>query len=448
MSQAPTHEDDHFPIEPPTDSATREADTVGAPQGMLRRFRTFESFRHRDFRLFFSGALVSSVGTWMQTTALGWLVYDLTKHSGSIGLVNFLAGVPIFVLIIFTGALADRTDRQRLLIVTQVVLMLQAVAFALLAARGNISMAWIYGLSLAGGVASAFMSPAWQAMTPDLVPRELLMNAIALSSAQFNAARLIGPVAAAMVVALFSHSKSSGVTEVFWVNAASYLFVIWALAVIHPHQHIVPKRSGVSPWGALAAGLTYAREHRRVRMHLLTAMMITIFGMPFATLLPAIATKLLHLGVSGYSGLMAANGLGALVGALGVASISANVRREAVIRTALIVMPLAATVLALSKTTALSMGALVVMGAAFLTTVSSVNTNLQTAVPPEIRARVMSLFVLSFMGMMPFGALLFGWLGDLIGAEGAILAGASVLLAYAVFLTAKPALLCDQITGC
>lgn len=443
MTRSPGHDDDRYPLAAPADTPTLEADTAGAPRGVLRRLGTFESFRHRDFSLFFSGALLSNVGSWMQMTALGWLVFSLTGKSSSLGTVNFLSGAPVFFLIIFTGALADHVDRRKLLIATQVVLMGQAIAFGALASLGHVTMAWVYGLSLLGGIATAFMSPAWQAMTPDLVPRESLMNAVALSSAQFNAARLVGPMAAAGVIALFGRGQSDGVTEVFYVNAASFLFVIWALAVIRPRQHAAPTKGSETPVQMLFAGLKYAAAHRRVRMHLLTAVFITIFGMPFATLLPAIAVKTLHLSSTGYSILMAANGLGALVGALGVASLPKTVRRESIIRIGITALAIGGFALSMSRSAPLTAVILAVMGVAFLGCVSSINTNLQTAVPPQLRARVMSLFVLSFMGMMPFGALLFGWLGDVIGPSYAVTAGAGVLLAYAVVLLAKPSLLCE-----
>lgn len=442
MARPHAHDEDRYPITEPADTPTLEADTVGAPQGTLRKLRTFESFAFRDYRLFFSGALISNVGSWMQTTALGWLVFSLTSKSSSLGIVNFLAGAPIFFLTIFTGALADHVNRRILLILTQVLLMFQAVMFGWLAMSGHVTMAWIYGLSLLGGVAQAFMSPAWQAMTPDLVPREMLLNAIALSSAQFNAARLVGPMAAAVVIWVFGHSQSSGVTEVFWVNAVSFLFVIWALAVIRPKQQPRPD-TGESPLQMLMAGIRYAASHRRIRMHLLTATMLTIFGMPFSTLLPAIAKGTLGLGASGYSGLMAANGLGALVGALSVASLPHSVRREAIVRGGLTVMALGAVVLSFSHWVPVTVTALAVMGVAFLATVSSINTNLQTAVPPHLRGRVMSLFVLAFMGMMPFGALAAGALGDAIGTSWTILGGALVLLAWGVFLFVRPDMLCS-----
>ena len=435
----------HPPASPATEAPTLHADTVGTPRSVLWRIRTFESFQYRDFRLFFAGALLSNVGTWMQMTALGWLVFDITESAASLGIVHFLSGVPIFLLTLFTGVLADRVDRRLLLIVTQIALMLQAAAFGWLASTGNVTMTWVYGLSLMGGVASAFMSPAFQAMTPDLVPRESLMNAVALSSAQFNAARLVGPIAAAAVVLVFGWTPSGGVAEIFWVNTVSFVFVIWALAIIRPEEHAPPVRE-TSNAHAFVAGVRYALAHRRVWTHLLTAAMLTVFGMPFATLLPAIARDSLGLGVTGYSSLLAANGLGALIGALGTASLSSSVTRESLIRAGLVVMALGAAVLALSGSVALSAVTLVIMGIAVLSCVSSINTDLQTAVPAHLRGRVMSLFVMAFIGVMPFGALLFGWLGDLLTPSRAVLAGACVLLVWALALLSRPALLADRDT--
>lgn len=430
-----------YPITAPSDSISLEADVPAAPQGTLRRFRTFDSLRLRDFRIFFIGALISNLGSWMQTTALGWLVFDITNKSASLGLVNFLTGIPILLLGIFTGALADHMNRQKLLIYTQIVLMLQAGMFGYLASSGHVTMTWIYGLSLLGGLASAFMSPAWQAMTPDLVPRASLLNAIALNSAQFNAARFLGPMAAAAVVFVFSRSSSGGITEIFWVNAASFLFVIWSLTVIRPvqHQHAP---GGESPVDRLLGGLRYAASHRRVRMNLVTVAILTIFGMPHATLLPAIAKQVLHLGASGYSGLLAANGAGALVGALAVASLPPTANRDKIVRLGFVSLAVTGALLGLSRSSALTTVVLVVMGALFLAVSASVNTNIQASVPPELRGRVMSLFVLSFMGMMPFGAIIFGTLGDLLSPPVAVYIGAAVLLLWGLNILVRPHLLC------
>lgn len=410
---------------------------------MLRGLKTFESFSHRDYTYFFFGALLSNIGTWTQTVALGWVVYQLTASSSSLGIVNFLAGVPIFFLTLFAGSLADRMDRRKLLIIAQVILMVQALAFGVLNQTNHFTIGWIYGLSLAGGVVSAFMFPAWQAMVPDLVPRSSLLNAIALSSAQFNAARLVGPMVTAAIIAAFRANEQLGITMVFAVNAVSFLFVIWALAVIRPKQ-VVRERGATFNDGGLGAGLHYARQHPHVAMHLVTAAMLTIFGMPFMTLLPAFAADTLGLGSTGYSALMGFNGGGALIGALIVASLPRSVKRERIIRYSLTAMAVGVLALSFVRSYTIAAALLVVLGAVFLATVSSINTNLQTAVPNELRGRVMALFVLSFMGMMPFGSLAFGALGDAIGVTWAIFAGAVVLLTYCSVLLLRPRLLCEE----
>lgn len=425
----------------PQDTPTCEADVFSPPRRILRGLKTFESFGYRDYTYFFFGALLSNIGTWTQTVALGWVVYQLTGSSSSLGLVNFLAGVPVFLLTLFAGSLADRLDRRKLLMVSQVILMGQAVAFGMLNQTGHITMAWIYGLSLAGGVISAFMFPAWQAMVPDLVPRSSLLNAIALSSAQFNAARLVGPMVTAAIIAAFRANEQLGITAVFLVNAVSFLFVIWALAVIRPKQERRP--AGSHGDDSLGAGIGYARKHPHVAMHLVTAVMLTIFGMPFMTLLPALAADTLGLGSTGYASLMGLNGAGALIGALAVASLPRSVKRERIIRYSLTAMAVGVLTLSFVRSYVIVAALLVMLGAVFLACVSSINTNLQTAVPNELRGRVMALFVLSFMGMMPFGSLAFGALGDAIGVTWAIFAGAVVLLGYCSVLLLKPRLLCE-----
>jgi MFS family permease len=358
-------------------------------------------------------------------------------------MVNFLSGIPITFLTLGAGSLVDHVDRRRLLIWSQVAMMGQALAFAYLNHTGHITIGWIYALTLAGGIVSAFMFPAWQAMVPDLVPRESLLNAVALSSAQFNAARLVGPMVTAGILAVFAADETLGVTMVFAFNAASFLFVIWALAIIRPNQ-VIQERNGEPALKRLGAGVAYAREHPHVGTHLLTLTMLVVFGMTFMTLLPAIAVDTLGLGSAGYSSLMMFNGLGALAGALGVASLPRSVRRERIIRYGLLVMALGSIALAVSRTYTLSAVTLFVLGAAFLACVSSINTNLQTAAPNHLRGRIMALFVVAFMGMMPFGAIAFGALGDLIGPGPAVLVGGAVLLAWAVYLLARPSTLCPE----
>jgi predicted MFS family arabinose efflux permease len=423
------------------DTITAEADACSPPAGLLSRFRTFESFAHRDFVLAFFGALLSNVGSWMQIVALGWIVYELTSSSQALGFVNALSGLPVTVLAVVAGALADRLDRRRLLIFTQVALMAQAVAFGVLYQTGRVSMPWIYSLVLVGGIFQALMSPAWQAMTPELVPPHSLMNAVALNSAQFNAARFLGPVAGGAVFALL------GVSAVFYVNAASFLFVIAALTMIRVRQQR-PRAASGSARDTLLGGVRYAREHPRIAWLLASAAALTTFGMPFAALLPAIAKSVLHLKETGYSLLMAANGAGALTSALVVATLSRRIRRERVIRVGFAVMGAGLVVLASSRDAYLSAFVLFALGAAFLAIVSSINTSLQIATDPTVRGRVMALFVMAFMGMMPVGAALFGWLAQRIGLQVAVAIGGAVTLAYGGLLLSRPSLICEGDAPC
>lgn len=435
----------HRPVQPqaplPADTPTFEADVASPPRRVLRGLRTFESFQHRDFVYFFSGALLSNIGSWTQTVALGWVIYALTGSSSALGIVNFLSGIPIIFLTLFAGTLVDHVDRRKLLMAAQALLMVEAVTLAYLNHTGAISIVWIYGLALAVGVVSAFVFPAWQATVPDLVPRSSLLNAVALSSAQFNAARLVGPMVTAAIMAAFASDEQLGITMVFAFNAASFVFVIWALSVIRPSQTIQPR--GGSTRSSMLAGVVYAREHRHLAMHLLTASVVVVFGMTFMTLLPAIAVDTLGLGSTGYSSLMIFNGLGALVGALVVASLPRSLRRERIIRYGVIAMALGCVALSYAQSYALTAVLLVVLGLAFLATVSSLNTNVQTAAPDHLRGRIMALYVIAFMGMMPFGSLAFGWLGDVIGPGGAVRAGGLVLLGWGVLLMARPGLLVE-----
>lgn len=447
---------------PAEQTLTLEADVEAPPQAVGRQHGIFESFRHRDFTLFWFGALISNVGSWMQMYAFGIVVYSFRKSSFDLGLVNFLAGVPVLFLALPAGAIADRVDRRRMLILIQVVLLLQAAALGVLYNLGLLSsadpagsLARISVLGFVGGVFMAFMAPAFQSMLPDLVPRRLLMNGIALSSAQFQSARLLGPLAAAALVL-----SGAGMGEVFYVNAVSFLFVIAALWAIRlrtgsghgrpnaPAESAAGARSAdwrLDAWHQLTAGLRYARQDRVVGLLILSTAIMTIFAFPYMTLLPAIVGT--SLGRSGrelsraVAFVMAANGLGALGGALVVASLPPGVGRNRVIPFTLAALALLLGGFALSRWLPLTLALSTLAGAALLASSSLTNTSIQMAAPGHLRGRVMALFVLAFMGMMPVSSILSGSLGQKIGPAGAVLVGALLLLAWAVVLIARPGLL-------
>ncbi len=443
-----------------------EADDVAPRRAVVRRGSTFESFHFRDFSLFWAGAFISNTGSWMQNYALAIVVYSLRHSELDSGLVNFVSGIPVLFLALPAGALADKIDKRRLLIASQFVLLLQASALAVLYSTGHLSSAnalpsllWIGGLGLLGGVMSALTFPAWQSLLPDLVPRANLLNAIALNSAQFQSARLLGPLVAAGMVLV-----GAGMGEIFWVNAGSFLFVIAALWAIKPHpSHAVdttgvPRAVVVAPgavasttpvrptpregsWRTLTAGLRYARENPFIAYLVGSTAVMTIFGMPYMMLLPAYADKVLSGGASETAYLMAANGLGAVVGALVVASLPAHVRRERLIPATLVAFAALLIAFSLSRWLWLSLPISALAGACVLTINSLTNTSIQANVPGQLRGRVMALFIMAFMGIMPVSSLIFGPLGKLIGPDRAILSGAVVLLAWGAYLMGRPGLL-------
>ena len=431
---------------------TEVADVEAPTRKVVRSGGTFESFGNRDFTWFWSGALVSNVGTWMQTYALGIVVYSLRRSPLDLGVINFIVGIPVLFLALPGGVLADRVDRRKLLIWIQVVLLFQASALGYLYNAGSLSsanvyvaLAWLSGLGIVAGIFSAIQFPAWQAMLPDLVPRESLLNGIALNSAQFQTSRLIGPLAAgALVVA------GASMGDIFYVNAASFLFVIASLAVIRPRFAMTAeeRNRGRTREGAiktLLGGLEYARENKVVGVLILSTAVMTIFGFPYMTLLPAIVDKTLHLaeGTNAYKQavaiIMATNGLGAMVGALTVASLPSTVRRNRIIPFALLAFGV--MLLAFSLTRSLWLMAVVsaFAGAALMTTNSLANTSIQSSAPPHLRGRVMGLFVTAFMGIMPISGLAFGTLGQFIGPSNAVLIGSICLIGWSVYLiVSKP----------
>ncbi len=421
----------------PDSQHTYEADVEAPPRDIVVHGGTFESFRHRDFGLFWSGALVSNVGTWMQNVALAVVVYNLAKGWGALalGVLNFLTGIPVLVFGLFAGGLADRFDRKTLLIWAQSALLVQAAILGLLASFGRMTLPAVWVLVLAGGVFSALTFPSWQAMVPDLVPRESLLNAIALNAAQFNSARLLGAAIGGLVLVQL------GAPNVFYLNAVSFLFVIWALWAIRPRAQARAERSADVPaWRNLLLGIAYAREHLRVGMFLLSTAMVAIFGMAYMILLEAISRQTLHSGDAGYAYLMTANGVGAVTGALIVASLPHAVRRDRLVRFGLLGMSLVLLAFSFARSLLVGLPLVCLAGAAFLTVTSATNTGIQSTVPHELRGRVMALYVMSFMGMMPLSALVFGPLGQVIGPDRAVGVGAAVLLAYALFLVARPRL--------
>ncbi len=416
-------------------------------EGFLTRTATFRSLGYPDYRYFWIGALLSNVGTWMQNIAQGALVvFVLHGTAITVGVLNFASSLPVFFLSLFAGVVADHVDRRRMLMWLQVFLLIQAVVLGYLTQVHVITLTSLLVIVFAAGIFTAFMFPAWQAMLPDLVPRTDLMNAIALNSAQFQSARFVGPAIASLLLAYVTRlaGEQNAYAAVFYINGLSFLTVIGALAIIHPKQHVKP-RGGESAMQLLTGGLRYARENRCVAMYLATVAGTTLFGFFYVYLLPVLA-KEFGIGAGGLGYLMACSGVGAVGGALFMARLPHETRKDMLVKLALLVLGVLLIGLGLSRTPLLSAVLLVGVGASMMVVTSSCNTAIQSMVPNRIRGRIMALFVLSFMGLMPFSSLLGGALGEQLGVGNAIAIGAVALLALTGLLFARPSLLfpCEE----
>ncbi len=435
----------------PTSVAEAESDTSTPTQAVVRRGGTFESFKHRAYLYFWSGALVSNVGTWMQAAVIGIIAYGFRRSEADLGIVTFASQIPNLFLTLPGGVLADRVDKRKLILWAQVLLMAQALAFGALYVTGNLSartpvmsLVVVGLLGLFSGVMTALSFPAWQAIIPDLVPRENLLNAIALNSAQFQSGRMLGGAAALGVIALAG--QAAGIADVFWINAVSFLFVIAALMAVRtsPHAPEKPKEAPTEGmWTSLMEGINFSVKHRMVGIVILSTAIITFVGMPYAVLMPAVADKVLgyHAWQGPYAILFTINGVGALVGALIVASLPHTVQRERLMRWTILATALVLLAFAFSPWLWLSCILSALAGACLLTTNSLANTSVQSNVPHHLRGRVMAVYITCFLGVMPLSAAAFGVIAQAVGPAWAIAGGALALLAWSLVLIARPSLL-------
>ena len=414
-----------------TEAASPEAALI---EKGTRRWSLFSSLRYAEYRYLWSGALLSNIGTWIQSVALGLFVFQLTHSEFTLGLVNFSSSIPTLFLALVGGIVADRYQRRSLIIVTQVVQMLLALTLGILISLHTANVANIIIISLVTGIASSFGFPAWLSLIPELVPKKDLLNAVALNSAQFNVARLIGPAIAGFIISLL------GVAASFYINSLSFLAVIIALLLIKPPP-IKIRKSEVSVWKNFTEGINYAKEHTSAAVLLICVGTLTTFGMSHTTLMPVYAIDILKTGARGLGYLFAATGLGAVTGALIVAGLTHIIPRRNLIKLGIFSYSILLLVFAFSKVFIISLLAQVGIGIAFLTTTSSINTSLQLMAPTQIRGRVMSLFVWAFMGLFPIGSLMVGSLAGLIGSPPTLAIGAAVLLITSAILYFRPQLL-------
>ena len=369
---------------------------------------TLRALRHRNFQLFFSGQLISLIGTWMQSVAQAWLVYRLTGSSLLLGAVGFASQFPVFLVAPFGGTAADRTNRQKLVIGTQTASMILAAILAWLTLSGRIQVWHIFVLASLLGVVNAFDIPGRQAFLVDMVGKEHLMNAIALNSSMFNGARVIGPAIAGILVAKIGEGWC------FAANAVSYIAVIIGLFMMRVDS---PPRSGKnSPIEDIIEGFRWVNETKVIRALLLLLGLISLVGMPYTVLMPVFADRILHGGARGLGILMGATGVGALLGALTLASKEGVKGLGRWVAITCACFGISIFLFSFSRHFWLSVALLLPSGYSMMLQMACSNTLIQTMVPDNLRGRVMALYSMMFMGMAPFGALLGGALADRVGA--------------------------------
>ncbi len=387
---------------------------------------TLRALRYRNFQLFFSGQLISLVGTWMQNVAQAWLVYRLTGSSVLLGAIGFASQIPIFLMSPLGGIVADRYSRHRVVIATQTISMLLAFALAGLTLTNTVQIWHIFVLAALLGVVSAFDIPARQSFMVEMVGRSDLMNGIALNSSMFNGTRVIGPAIAGMLVA------SIGEGWCFFVNAVSYIAVLVGLFLMNvPREQEGPPPG--SPIAHMVEGFRFVTQNPSILAMLSLLGFVSLMGMPFTVLMPIFADRILHGGATTLGWLMGASGVGALAAALILASRQSLKGLSRWIAVSGICFGICLTVFAFSKVLWLSLVILAVMGFALMIQMGSTNTLIQSMVPDRLRGRVMSVYSMMLMGMAPIGALLVGAAADRWGAPltvgfgGVVCAGAAGL---------------------
>lgn len=408
-----------------TEPADLDSERSRAPRGALA------ALRHRNFRVFYAGQLLSLCGTWMQSTAQGWLVLELTNSALLLGVVTAAGSLPSLVFTLWAGVVADRGDKRRIILIADVVMGVQSLALAVLTHVGLITYPVLLLLVLVLGTANAFEVPTRQSFFVDLVGRDDLPNAIALNSAAFNGTRIVGPALAGWLIAVAGTTAAC-----FYANTVSFLFVVMGLVMMRLPPFRPPERT-TSTLDDLREGIGFIRGDRLTRtlVGLIAAMSITAF--PYAMLLPVFARDVLHVGATGLGWLLAATGTGALLGGVALAAGGARVPRGPL----MVWTTLAFCVCLIAFTFARSMApALVLLGLAGFTMIlnnATLNALLQSLVPNRLRGRVMSVYVFMFLGMTPIGALQAGALSRVVGAPYAVAIGAAVLFAVMVAVAVR-----------
>lgn len=391
--------------------------------------RVAAALAYRDFRLLWFGALISSIGTWMQKVAQAWLIVTLTGTASAfyLGLDSFLGEVPILLFTLIGGVVADRSNRRHLLLVSQCVQMTAAFTLAVLVFTGRAEIWHILSLSFLTGIAQAFGGPAYQSLVPSLIPKEHLPNAIALNSIQFNLARVIGPLMAGAALTAF------GMVACFGLNGISFLFVMAALLALHV-AHV--RQTG--QWNMrdqLKGGLRYVRDQPQLKTLTILGFISAFLGLPLLTFLPIITKDVFQQGVGLYTQFMTIAGAGAVLGALTVAWLGKHRHMGIMLLVMQALLGLIAVGFSLSTVLWVSQVLLFIGGAILVTCFSLTTSLVQLLAPQEMRGRVVSIYMVAFRGGSPLGGLITGWLVIQLGSAPIALAINGALLTTVALVT-------------
>jgi MFS family permease len=397
------------PPSPPAPPQTTETPHAPQPRAAFDLFLSpdrgwFRALRHPNFRLFWTGNFVSNIGSWMQNVAQGWLVYQLTDSPLWLGLVGFAQQVPSLIFSLPGGVIADRISRRKVLLTTQTLMMVFALALAALVSLRLVTVEHILLLAFLAGTVMALNAPNHQAAVRDLVQAEDTLNAIALNSIQFNFSRVLGPSVAGFIIA------AAGVAACFYLNAMSYVVLLFVLARVEFPPHHEREQNSVR--SAMAESFRYVWVQRHILILISLVALVSTFGLPYLVMMPAFARDVLHVGARGYGYLVACAGLGALAGGIWLARLEAHHRRGPVVLSAALTFFTAVLAFSISRNAVLSGALLAVVGASLVNCVATVNSLVQTLVPDHIRGRILSLHTMAFLGFTPLGSLLVGALAE------------------------------------
>ena len=395
----------------------------------IRTLRRNNPFRvlgdHRNFRLFWFGQTLSLIGTWMQTMATGWLALELTNNAFLVAFVGVVGALPILVLSLHAGVIVDRTDKLKIVKLMQSLMLCEAATLWAFTITGHITIGWLLGLSALNGLFSSFEIPARQAMIVELVGREDLPGAIALNSSGFNLARIVGPAIGAIVI------RTGGISWCFGLNALSYLAVLVGLFMMRLPKFLRRESTGTRA-EAIAEGIRFMFETKRIRVLMVLVTAFSIFGIPYLALMPVIARDLLHTGAAGYGTLLTAVGIGGLGGALFLAAVGDRVRRGRLLAWGSFAY--AALLLAFSQTRSVRAAwpLLLLIGCAMIFNGALSNAILQELVPDQFRGRLMAAYSFVVVGLSQVvGNFTAGVIARAFDADYAVAAGAVVMLGFA-----------------